>query len=177
MKYNYIKLITVSAITYASLGIFTPAWYLFLSQKGSTLQFGLVLGITTIAGGITSYFIGRISDNYSKSRILYLSYFSLSFVIFSYIFVSSYTAIYIIQFLYGVACSSIILLENVLVSINTPEEKRGKGMGFLSGMQQVIIGVCMILGGGLANFLGVNYVFIIVGLLFLGGAFIATRIK
>lgn len=177
MKNNYIKLIIVSAITYAALGIFTPAWYIFLSQKGSTLQFGLVLGITTIAGGLTSYFIGRISDNYQRSKILSSSYFLLSLVIFSYIFVSSYFAIYIIQFLYGVTSASVILLENVLVSINTPEEKRGKGMGLLSGMQQIIVGVCMILGGGIANFLGVNNVFIMAGLLFLMGTFIAIQIR
>ncbi len=177
MKNDYIKLITVSAIAYASLGIFAPAWYLFLSQKGGTLQFGLVLGITTIAGGLTSYFIGRISDNYSKPFILSLSYFLLALVVFSYTFISSFFVIYIIQFLYGATSASIILTENVLVSINTPEEKRGSGMGLFTGMQQVIIGLCMILGGWIAAFLGVNNVFIIVGSMLLLGSLISTGIK
>jgi MFS family permease len=177
MKGNYQKLIIASAIVYASMGIFTPAWYLFLSQKNGALQFGLALGIMAIAGGVASYFFGRFSDTRNKPIILSGSYFALAFVVSAYTFTPPLFVIYILQFFYGIISAVILLLENVLASIYTPEKQRGEGMGLFSGIQQVVIGVSMILGGGLANIIGINGVFFTTSVFLIIGGVVALQIK
>lgn len=177
MKENYQKLVIASAIVYASMGIFTPAWYLFLSQKDGALQFGLALGIMAIAGGVASYFFGRFSDTRNKPVILSGAYFALALVVVSYAFSPSLFVIYILQFFYGIVSAIILLLENVLASIYTSEKQRGEGMGLFSGIQQVVIGVSMILGGGLTNIIGVNGVFFTTSTLLIIGGMVALRIK
>lgn len=176
MKKNYIKLIIASAIVYASMGIFTPAWYLFLSQKGGSSEFGLALGIMAIAGGITAYFAGRLADSRNKPKLLFLSYILFSLITIGYVFASSSFVIYFLQTLYGIIGSVIVLLENVMISVYTSPHNRGHGMGLLSGVQQLGVGVFMIIGGGLVSAIGIYPVFILVSILLFAGAFVVLTI-
>jgi len=114
MKKNYHTLIIASAIVYASMGLFTPAWYLYLSRKDGAMQFGPALGIMAIAGGISAYFLGRFSDTRSKPLILSGAYFALALVVVSYTLPLNFFAIYCLQFFYGVISAIILLLEMYL---------------------------------------------------------------
>ncbi len=177
MKENYKKLILISSIGYVASGIFAPAWYIFLSQRADPLKFGLLLGITAIAGGLATYFTGKFSDKYDKSLILTLSYLLLALTSVSFIFVESILAICSIQFIFGIASSIVILMENILVSINTEEHQRGLGMGLFSGVQQVIIGVCMIIGGWIAIVTNIDRVFLLAAILLFICSAISTKIQ
>ena len=177
MRKNYKKLIIASAIVYASIGIFTPAWYLFLSQKGGSSEFGLALGIMAIAGGITAYFAGRLADLHNKPKLLFWSYVLFSLITAGYVFASSPIAIYFLQVLYGIVGAVIVLLENVMISVYTLPHNRGRGMGLLSGVQQIGVGVFMILGGGLVSVIGISSIFILVSILLFAGALIVLTIK
>ena len=73
--------------------------------------------------------------------------------------------------------SSVVLLENVLASMLTLPEKRGKGMGLFSGTQQVVVGVSMLFGGGLAGIIGLSNVFFLTSALILVGVFVVSKIK
>lgn len=162
---------------YASIGIFTPAWYLFLSQKGGSSEFGLSLGIMAIAGGITAYFAGRLADLHNKPKLLLWAYVLFSLVTLGYVFVSSSLAIYFLQAIYGIVGAVIVLLENVMISVYTLPDKRGRGMGLLSGVQQIGVGVFMILGGGLVSIMGISAIFILVSVLMLVGAVVVLTIE
>lgn len=176
MKRNYKKLIIASAIVYVSVGIFTPAWYLFLSQKGGSSEFGLALGIMAIAGGITAYFAGRLADLRHKPKLLFCSYVLFSLITLGYIFISSPITIYFLQAIYGIVGAVIVLLENVMISVYTPPDKRGRSMGLLSGVQQIGVGIFMIIGGGLVSIMGISAIFVLVSILMLVGAVVVLTI-
>lgn len=177
MRKNYKKLIIASAIVYASIGIFTPAWYLFLTQKGGSSEFGLALGIMAIAGGITAYFAGRFADSRNKPKLLFWSYIFFSLITLGYVFVSSPIAIYFLQAIYGIVGAVIVLLENVMISVYTMPHNRGRGMGLLSAVQQIGVGVFMILGGGLVSIMGISAIFVLVSILMLAGAVVVLTIE
>ncbi|MEK7157816.1 MAG: MFS transporter [Patescibacteria group bacterium] len=176
MRKNYKKLIIASAIVYASIGIFTPAWYLFLTQKGGSSEFGLALGIMAIAGGITAYFAGWLADLHNKPKLLFWAYVLFSLITLGYVFVSSSVAIYFLQAIYGIVGAVIVLLENVMISVYTLPDKRGRGMGLFSGIQQIGVGVFMILGGGLISIMGISSIFILVSILMLAGSVVVLTI-
>lgn len=176
MKKNYKKLIIASAIVYASIGIFTPAWYLFLSQKGGSSEFGLALGIMAIAGGITAYFAGRLADLHNKPKLLFWAYVLFSLITLGYVFVSSPITIYFLQAIYGIVGAVIVLLENVMISVYTLPNKRGRGMGLFSGVQQIGVGAFMIIGGGLVSIMGISSIFVLVSILMLAGAVVVLTI-
>lgn len=177
MENNYKKLIIATAIVYASMGIFTPAWYLYLTRTGGSIQFGAALGLMAIAGGVTSYAAGYLSDRKNKVTILLSLYLLLAITVSLYALTGSITIIYLLQIAYGILSSSIVLLENVLASILTPLEKRGKGMGIFSGTQQVVIGISMLFGGGLAGIIGLSNVFFLTSALLLIGVFVVSQVR
>lgn len=177
MKENYKKLIIASSVVYASMGLFTPAWFLYLINTGGALQFGTALGISSIAGGLVAYTSGYLSDKISKVRILLCLYILTAVTVTLYSIVHTVIVIYLLQIIYGILAASVVLLENVLASILTPPEKRGIGMGTFLGTQQIIIGISTIIGGGLIGIIGLSNVFILTGALILVGAFIVSRIK
>lgn len=177
MSGNYKRLIIASSIVYASMGIFTPAWYLYLTKTGGSLQFGVALGLMAIAGGVTSYVAGHLSDKKNKVTVLLFLYLLLAITVSLYAFVHTVVFIYLLQIAYGVLSSSTILLENVLASMLTLPEKRGKGMGLFSGTQQVVVGVSMLFGGGLAGIIGLSNVFFLTSAFLLVGVFVVSKIK
>ena len=70
----------------------------------------------------------------------------------------------------------IVLLENVMISVYTLPDKRGRGMGLFSGIQQIGVGVFMILGGGLISIMGISSIFILVSILMLAGSVVVLTI-
>lgn len=177
MKNNYQKLLVSSTIIYAAMGIFTPAWYLFLTEKIGSAEFGLAIGLMAIAGGVTAYFTGRLADIHRKKIILFWADIFLALITLAYVFVSSAMGIYALQLIYGVIGAISIMLENIMISLFTTEDKRGQGMGLFSGVQQVGVGVFMILGGFLVPVMGIKAIFILVSILILLGAIVALSIK
>lgn len=177
MKNNYRTLIIATAIVYASMGLFTPAWYLYLTKTGGSIQFGAALGLMAIAGGMTSYAAGYLSDRKNKVTILLSLYLLLAITVSLYALTHSVLIIYLLQVAYGILSSGIVLLENILASILTPVEKRGKGMGIFSGTQQIVIGISMLLGGGLASVIGLSNVFFLTSALLLIGVFVVSKVS
>jgi MFS family permease len=135
------------------------------------------MGLVSIAGGVSAYFLGKLADVGNKPRILLATYATLSLVPLLYIYTPSNFAIYCLHAIYGISASSAILLENVLISLYTPANERGKGMGFLSGVRQVGIGLAMIVGGFLVAVVGVSKVFALVSVIILVACLVVARIK
>ena len=100
-----------------------------------------------------------------------------SLITAGYVFASSPFAIYFLQAIYGIVGAVIVLLENVMISVYTSPDNRGRGMGLLSGVQQIGVGAFMIIGGGLVLIMGISPIFILVSVLLFIGAVVVLTIE
>src|SRR3989338_6649041 len=97
---NYNLFLLSNAVLSLTTGLFTPFWMIFVKDIGGGVeQFGFAIGLMVLVQSVTSYFVGKHSDQVGKKIYLILSGFALAAVVVAYTFVTQLVQLYIIQIL------------------------------------------------------------------------------
>lgn len=134
MKY----LIYSNSILQFLMMIFAP--YQILAIQKNTANLPLVLGVGMVAGGLSSIYIGKSSDENRKGTFL-VGMFLLIFVVLNYAFIDSLMGIIILQALYGVAYASYHISEKALIADLAVE--RGKEIGRYTAVLYMVSGAAL----------------------------------
>jgi MFS family permease len=118
-----------------------------------------------IATGVFSILVGKISDSYSKEKLMISGYALTAFFTFSYILVSSPAELYLIQVGLGFALALCNSTWYALYSKYSPKGHAGYVWGLADGESKILTGIAIVLGGFVVKVFSFNTLFIVMGLM------------
>lgn len=162
---NYKKFLIASTLFALGSGIAAPYLIIRINEIVGIAYLGVAMGITIISQSISSIFIGR----YALKRINAIIYAQIIFsgIIFLFSLSLSFYEIMIIQIAIGIVTAVQMVCSPVLISEITEKENFGKRYGYFNSLQQVAVGVAMIIGSSIALWFGVDSIFLIGSVLIL----------
>ena len=162
---NWIKKLLIgSYIWYLGEGMFGPLYSIF-AQKigGDVLELTAAYAVYLVASGMITIILGKISDNYSKPKLMIMGYTLNALATFGYLLVSNPLSLLIVQSILGVANALATPTWNSLYSTYVEKKRAGEQWGLSSGGPDIITAGSIIIGGFIITYLGFNALFITMG--------------
>jgi MFS family permease len=169
-----IMLVTFFVI-YLALYSVEPIITVYVTQLSqNTSHVALLAGITFSASGLANIIaaprLGKISDQIGAQKVILVALVMSGLLFIPQAFVKNPWQFMALRFLLGLATAGLVPSVNALVKKITPDSLTGRIFGF--SMSAGYLGVFggSILGGQVASYLGIRYVFLITGALLLVNA-------
>ncbi|WP_270583894.1 multidrug efflux MFS transporter [Bacillus smithii] len=169
-----IMLVTFFVI-YLALYSVEPIITVYVTQLSqNTSHVALLAGITFSASGLANIIaaprLGKISDQIGAQKVILVALVMSGLLFIPQAFVKNPWQFMALRFLLGLATAGLVPSVNALVKKITPDSLTGRIFGF--SMSAGYLGVFggSILGGQVAAYLGIRYVFLITGALLLVNA-------
>lgn len=169
-----IMLVTFFVI-YLALYSVEPIITVYVTQLSqNTSHVALLAGITFSASGLANIIaaprLGKISDQIGAQKVILVALVMSGLLFIPQAFVKNPWQFMALRFLLGLATAGLVPSVNALVKKITPDSLTGRVFGF--SMSAGYLGVFggSILGGQVAAYLGIRYVFLITGALLLVNA-------
>jgi len=137
----------------------------------------LLLGIRGAADMCLRIPVGRLIDKVDYKIFILISFSTLAVVYFLLSFVTDLCLLIGIMFLYGVSLSFRVVAEWTMVAQNTPSNLRNLTAAYLSTIFNIGSGTGAILGGALATFLEIPFLFTISSIIFMFSIVFALLIR
>ncbi len=154
-----------------SSGMIYSVLPIYINQElgAGKIQIGSLFTLGALAGALTSYSIGKLSDRFERKYLILISQASFSIVMLSYSLISSYKYAYPIHIFEGVAWTTLGVSAPALIADITKKGERGEAMGIYNTMWSIgwIIGPFM--GGSLSEMFGFRFMLRISFLMILVG--------
>jgi multidrug resistance protein len=142
------------------LAFIIPLFPIYISRKGaSNFQLGLIVSGFTISQFLVQPFFGGLSDRFGRKPFIVGGLACYGIVASLYILASSLSQIFSIRLLHGVGAGMVWPALSAFIIDQSPVERRGETMGFLSAMETVGFATGPLLGGILYNLGGMNLPF------------------
>jgi MFS family permease len=149
--------------------------YLKFSPEYIGLMTGVVFGIAGVANAITAPFWGKRADRVGYQKVLNGSLLGISLFSLPQAFVADVYQLLILRAGLGVFVSGVIPTINTIVQRSTSEKDRGGIYGIFQSALLVGNMAGPLLGGVLAAFLGLRWIFLINALIFVIAAIWARK--
>ncbi len=147
-------------IVVMGLGFIIPLFPIYVSQKGATnFQLGLIVSGFTITQFLVQPFFGGLSDRFGRKLFMVGGLACYGFVASLYVLATSLSHVFLIRLLHGVGAGMIWPALSAFIVDQSPVEKRGETMGFLSGMETIGFAAGPLLGGALYSLGGMSLPF------------------
>jgi MFS family permease len=148
------RIVVIEFLIYLASGLFVPAWYKIIFERGSTIeQFGILLGLMALASIASAYIAGWLCDRFNPFKVFSGTILIESLVMLAYIPNLGLYAVYALQILYGVVSVASVTTAQILVAKHS--EGKGKAIGTYNSILQGTIGLGMISSGFLAGAIGI----------------------
>ncbi len=152
-------LIFVQYPIYASYGLFAPAVYLILAERGAA-QFGALLAITSLGSMMTSYLAGRLIK---RHNILAYTCLAQAAIMPMYLVADASSGVYVLQIIFGILIAVVAIHQDNTMARLSPQSEF---IGTHNALLQAITALATVLGGLCAAYLGIPVaVFIAAGLM------------
>jgi MFS transporter, DHA1 family, multidrug resistance protein len=166
-----IMLVTFFVITLALYSV-EPIITVYITQLSrNTSHVALLAGITFSASGLANIIaaprLGKISDKIGAQKVILVALVVAGLIFIPQAFVKNPWQLMMLRFLLGLATAGLNPSVNTLVKRITPDSLTGRVFGF--SMSAGYLGVFggTVLGGQVAAYLGIRYVFLITSALLL----------
>jgi len=154
------------------LGVVAPILPLYARDMGATgLWIGIIFGSYSVSRAALMPFFGWLSDRRGRKFFLSIGLIACGIVSFGYIFASDPILLTLVRILHGAASAMVIPIANAWVGEMAPLGEEGKWMGYFNTAFFVGFGVGPIIGGTLADHLGMSASFTAMGTITLLGFF------
>ncbi len=145
-------------------GLLGPLLAVFAGKiGGSLLDITWAWAIYLLVTGILEIFIGRISDKIGHARLMVVGYALNAIFTFGYLFIESTAGLFIVQAGLGVALALADPTWDALYAKYESPKKAGYIWGLSHGVEQLITGASILLGGLIVTYFSFNTLFIIMG--------------
>jgi MFS family permease len=140
-----------------------------LSKNASHIAFlaGMVFSASGLANIIAAPRLGKLSDKVGPQKVMLVALVAAGLIFIPQAFVTSTWQLMGLRFLLGLTTGGLVPSVNSLIKRITPDSLTGRVFGF--NMSAMYLGVCggAVLGGQVAAYLGIRYVFPITSVLLL----------
>jgi len=148
------RLTTIEFLIYLANGLFTPAWYILLYQRGGDIsQFGLLIGLMAIGAAVAAYFSGTLSHG-KPYRVLGVAVLTQALLMALYIPAFPLWSLYALQISYGIISAALLTVEQVCIS--RLSGGNGKTIGSYGAIMHGSLAVAMIVSGFIASLIGAS---------------------
>ncbi len=160
--YQVVMLAISLCVLQIGFGFITPVFPVYITELGMG---GIELGVLAASFAISRIFLagplGGLSDTHGRKKILVYSL--LGFAVSNVIYAFAQDALVMIaaRAMEGAVSAGFFPTANAFVSDMTTPENRGTAMGYLSTGNMVGFVIGPVVGGVLAEFLGIRWPFII----------------
>ncbi|PHA02514.1 MFS transporter [Bacillus pseudomycoides] len=164
-------LVTYFVLT-LSLYSIEPIITVYVSQLSpNTSHVALLAGITFSASGLANIIaaprLGKISDKIGAQKVIFVALVMAGLIFIPQAFVKNPWQFICLRFLLGLAAAGLIPSVNTLIKRITPASLTGRVFGFTMSAGYLGVFGGSVLGGQVAAYLGIRYVFFITGALLL----------
>jgi len=160
------KILLYSAVIWAfGEGMLGPLFALFTDKiNGSILDLTWAWATYLIVTGTLYIIVGKFIDKKRiKERILLMGYALNTIFTFGYLFVHSISHLFVIQIGLGIAAALATPAWDALYAKHGKEGHYGYQWGLIGGMNAIITGVAIVIGGMIITYFSFEVLFIIMG--------------
>jgi MFS family permease len=137
---------------YFGEGLFAPFLAVFTERiGGSILDISGAWAIYLIMSGLLTVIIGRVSNTYSKEKMMIAGYVLNTLCTFGYIFVHNTQQLFILQAGLGVAAALASPTWDALYDKYSRRQEQGSAWGLADGTPNIVTGIAIIAGGIILN--------------------------
>lgn len=154
-----------SSLWYFGEGMLGPLFAIFGERVGgSVLDISWAWAAYLIVIGVLVMVIGHISDRISKEKLMVAGYFLNALFTFCYLLVSSPLQLFLVQAGLGVAVAMSMPTWLALYSKYIDAKRPGLTWGVSGGLDRIMTGVALIIGGLIVTYLSFDALFITMGI-------------
>lgn len=143
-----------------SFNLIMPELNNFLTQLGGEDYKGYIIALFTLAAGLARPFSGKLADKIGRKQVMYVGLLVSILSNFVYPFVSVIWLFLLLRFFHGFSTGFHPTGATAMVSDILPENRRGEGMGVFGTSMSLGMGLGQSLGTPVANWLGMNGLFL-----------------
>lgn len=171
--------IAANSIMYFAWGLIGPFYYLYVNELGGgdISQFGIALGIMTLASAVVSIIAGKFSDKLGRKPFLVGTSLIYAAILYSYTLVTSVMQLYVLQAAFGVTLAIEETVDAGLLGDLTTKKKRGYQVGIFKSIANVFSGVAVILGGFLIDRTNFKIIFYIGAVVIMIGTIMMLKLR
>ncbi|WP_378956249.1 multidrug efflux MFS transporter [Pelosinus sp. sgz500959] len=128
---------------------------------------GMAFSASGLANIIAAPILGKLSDRIGPQKVMLAALVAAGLIFIPQAFVKNFWQLMVLRFLLGIAMAGLIPSVNVLVKKITPDSLTGRVFGFNMSAQYLGVFGGSILGGQVAAYWGIKYIFFITSTLLL----------
>lgn len=165
-------------IWYFGEGLLGPLFAVFTQRVGGDiLEISWAWAIYLIVFGVLTIVFGKISDKYSKEKIMLMGYGLNALVTFAYIFVSSPIHLFIVQAGLGVAAALATPTWDALYDKYSGDgSSDGTLWGIADGLPKIATGIAVVIGGLIVTKASFTILFVMMGIIQVIATLVQTSI-
>jgi len=155
------------------------SFYAVFVQKigGSILDIGYSVTLYCITTGILIILVGKMSDRVNKKHITTLGFLLGAIGNFGYIFISHPYQLFMLQIVFAISTACLAAPLSALFATFIQKEKEGLQWALEGGGSKIIIGLSVLAGTFIVNYLGFTVLFLTMGALQLVATGLQMRLK
>lgn len=160
--------------SFLGLGFIMPLRALYARDTGSTsVEIGLMASSYLLASALIAPLIGRLTDRFGASRVLWIGLAFHALVVLTYMIVHSPLLLIALRAAEGAAAAAVLPPARALINRLAPVARQGEALGLLGAAQEAGILLGPVAGTILASQFGYTPSFLIAGGAILLGALVA----
>ncbi len=145
-------------------GLLGPLFAIFAGEiGGDILDITWAWAIFLLVTGTLEIFIGRLADKIGHERLMIAGYALNAVFTFCYLFIDSVMGLFLVQAGLGVALALADPTWDALYAKHENPRKAGFLWGMQHGIETIITGISIIIGGLIITFFSFDVLFIIMG--------------
>lgn len=148
-----------------SFNLIIPELNDFVSSLNGEKYKGLIISLFTITAGLSRPFSGKMADTIGRKSTLFIGAAVSTVITLMYPLTGTLFFFFTLRFLHGFSTGFFPTGATALVTDLLPINKRGQGMGVFGTAISLGIGIGQFLGSPITNFIGLNGLFVVSGLL------------
>ena len=161
----------------AAFNMIIPELPDYITQLGGADYKGLIISLSTLSAGFSRPFSGRLTDNLGRKPVIIFGVLAGLFVSLGYLVVITVAGFLFLRFLHGFAMGFSPTGQTALLSDSIPVAKRGEALGIFGVASNLGMAGGPALGGALAEYYGLDTMFVVSAVLSLIATIIFLSMK
>jgi predicted MFS family arabinose efflux permease len=163
-------------LTFYSLLTTLPIYVIDNLQRTKT-EAGLIVTVFLLSAILVRPFSGKLLDDYGKKKMLFVSVVLFLLSTFMYVCVDQFYLLLALRFFHGIWFSIATTAAGAVAADVVPPTRRGEGLGYYAMSMNIAVVVGPFIALTLLQFISFKWLFLILGLLMIGGILCALSIR